>query len=134
MKKKIYIIRQYKMTDSTFYTHELLPIDDEITSIKYLDNGDVKEVSYSDCTYTANNYFSLSEKPKGYPYGNPYLPYAATVTEDLPGSAKGLKPKVYENCQLMSEKHGGYLQFWHEPTKQVLRIAMNSHIYSPQNN
>jgi len=59
-----------------------------------------------------------------------FMPYFADVTEDLPGSVK-LKPNTYKNCQLMTEKHGGYLQFWHEPTKQVLRIAMNSHYYTP---
>jgi hypothetical protein len=59
-----------------------------------------------------------------------FLPYFATVIEDLPGWATW-EPKRYENCQLLTEKHNGYLQFWHEPTKQVLRIAMNSHYYEP---
>lgn len=63
-----------------------------------------------------------------------FLPYFADVTEDLPGSFKNIKPKTYKNCQLMTEKHGGYLQFWYEPTKQVLRIAMNSHYYTPIEN
>lgn len=61
-----------------------------------------------------------------------FMPYFAKVTEDVPQwvQKKGWE-KTYDNCQLMTEKHGGYLQFWHEPTKQVLRIAMNSHIYEP---
>jgi len=59
-----------------------------------------------------------------------FLPYFADVVEDLPGSCK-FEPRTFKNCQLMVEKHGGYLQFWHEPTKEVLRIAMNSHVYSP---
>lgn len=33
----------------------------------------------------------------------------------------------------MVEKHGGYLQFYHPSTKQILRIAMNSHYYIPRN-
>lgn len=59
-----------------------------------------------------------------------FMPYWADVTEDVSPKYK-FKPTTYEGCQLMTEKHGGYLQFWHEPTKQVLRIAMNSHYYTP---
>jgi len=59
-----------------------------------------------------------------------YLPYFADVTEDLPGSCK-FEPKTYKNCQLMTETHGAYLQFFDHQTKEVLRIAINSNSYSP---
>lgn len=135
MKQDIYIIRKYEMLDSTLYTHELLSYD-ELVSIKE-DKGKIKSVSFIDegkpVTYEANRYFTLSKTGKGYQYGEDYLPYFATVTEDLPGSCKGLAPNVYYNCQLMTEKHGGYLQFFHPLTNQVLRIALNSHTYTPTN-
>lgn len=75
--------------------------------------------------------YSITPKEGAFSPKEKFLPYFADVTEDLPGSCKGLKPRTYKNCQLMTEKHGGYLQFWHEPTKQILRIAMNSHYYTP---
>ena len=31
----------------------------------------------------------------------------------------------------MTEKHGGYLQFFHFPTNEILKIAINSHTYTP---
>lgn len=75
--------------------------------------------------------YTTTKKEGAFSPKDKFLPYFADVTEDLPGSCKGLEPKTYKKCQLMTEKHGGYLQFWHEPTKQVLRIAMNSHYYTP---
>ena len=61
------------------------------------------------------------------------LPYFADVTQDLPFSTSklGVEPKTWKHCQLMVEKHGNYLQFLHEPTGEVLRIAMNSNYYTP---
>lgn len=61
-----------------------------------------------------------------------FLPYRADVTEDLPSSCrKMMTPKTYKNCVLMSETHGTYLQFYHEKSKTVLRIAINSNYYQP---
>ncbi len=68
--------------------------------------------------------------------GNPishtekFLPYFADVTEDIARHYK-VTPTTYKNCQLMTEKHGGYLQFFHKESNQVLRIALNSHYYTP---
>jgi len=60
------------------------------------------------------------------------LPYFADVTADIPGHFK-FEPDTYKRCQLMSETHGGYLQFFDYKSRKVLRIALNSHIYSPCN-
>ena len=66
---------------------------------------------------------------------NKFLPYFADVTEDLPGymlhGPAAIKPKTYKNCQLLSEKHGGYMQFYDHATKETHRIAMNSNYYNP---
>lgn len=63
-----------------------------------------------------------------------YLPYFANVTEDLPGYApKSMKPRTWEGCQLLTQKHGVYLEFYHHETKKTLRIAINSNIYEPAN-
>lgn len=78
-----------------------------------------------------NTHYYSTSIPKGaISAEEKFLPYRANVIEDLPGWAK-FTSKTYDNCQLMTEKHGGYMQFWHEPSKQVLRIALNSHIYQP---
>jgi len=62
-----------------------------------------------------------------------YLPYFADVTEDLPTSARKLKiePQTYKNAQLLVQKHGGYLEFFHHETGKTLRIALNSNTYTP---
>ena len=78
--------------------------------------------------------FSIIQKEGAFNAEDKFLPYFADVTEDMhiPKNLRGkLEPKTYKNCQLMTETHGGYLQFWHEPTKKVLRIALNSHYYQP---
>jgi len=59
-----------------------------------------------------------------------FLPFFADVTEDIPGYLK-LSPKTYKNCQLLRQKHGGYLEFYDHETKKTLRIAINSHTYTP---
>lgn len=61
-----------------------------------------------------------------------YLPFFADVTEDLPGSCK-FEPRTWKGCQLLTQKHGGYLEFFHHETKKTLRIAINSNTYSPLN-
>jgi hypothetical protein len=59
-----------------------------------------------------------------------YLPYFADVTEDLPGSVK-FTPRTWTGCQLLTQKHGGYLEFYHHETEKTLRIAINSNGYEP---
>jgi hypothetical protein len=135
MKQNIYVIREYNMIDCKLYTHELMQFD-SVIAIKE-DKGEIKSISGifegKPLTMESNRYYSLSNKPKGYEYRTEYLPYIATLTEDLPCSCKGLKPATYKGCKLMTEKHGGYLQFFHPKTKQVLRIAIHSHFYNPTN-
>lgn len=63
-----------------------------------------------------------------------FLPYFADVTEDIPAYLKmSSTPQTWTRCQLMVEKHGNYLQFYHEPSKEILRIAINSNYYVPVN-
>jgi hypothetical protein len=59
-----------------------------------------------------------------------YLPYFADVTEDLPARYT-FEPKTYKGCQLLTQKHGGYLEFFHHESGETLRIALNSNTYSP---
>lgn len=63
--------------------------------------------------------------------GQKFLPYFADVTQDLPGSCRQFPPKEYKNCQLLKQKHGGYLEFFHHESEKTLRIAINSNIYEP---
>lgn len=66
-----------------------------------------------------------------------YLPYFADVTEDISNSCikiredLGIEPKTWKGCQLLTQKHGGYLEFFHHESRKTLRIAINSNIYSP---
>lgn len=64
--------------------------------------------------------------------GQKFIDYFADVTEDLPGSCR-FEPNTFKNCQLMTETPGGYLQFFDHQTNEVLKIAINSNIYSPLN-
>lgn len=132
---KIYKIVRYDLIDAQFYTYELLELD--VKEIKRYSNGKISKVIFiDDSTIESNNYYTLSENPKGIDKKtNKFLPYRANVTEDLPSSATkhGLKPKTFKNCLLMIEKHGGYLQFHHEETDKILLIAMNSNYYTPIN-
>ncbi len=74
----------------------------------------------------------LDDKVIYYDANNEYLPYFADVTEDIPTwSQKIYTPKIYSNCQLMTEKHGSYYQFKDKISGEVLRIAINSHYYTP---
>ena len=118
------------------HTHKLIPFD-KIIEIKKDYHGKIYEVvgvrNGEKITEKPVKLAcaSFSEKPLGLPSTTKFLPYRATVTEDNPGYLK-IKAKVYENCVLMAETYGGYKQFYHESTKQVLRIAMNSHYYTPK--
>lgn len=80
----------------------------------------------SSCLWT----LATAQKQGAFPATDKFLPYFADVTEDIPSSYK-IEPKTFHNCQLMTETHGSYHQFYHAPTKSVLRIAINSHTYQP---
>ena len=81
------------------------------------------DTEYSDSLGTEGDRYKLEDVPV-------YLPYFADVTEDLPAKFK-FEPKTYKNCQLLTQKHGGYLEFFHHESGETLRIAMNSNTYSP---
>ena len=121
----VYKIVKYNMKGAVLFTKELLQgytFKDE----KFYDEENKIAFKTGLWSYTTNpnkGAYSCNER---------LLPYFADVTEDVPGYLK-VNAETYNNCQLMTEKHGGYLQFWHEETKQVLRIAMNSHYYTPIN-
>jgi hypothetical protein len=61
---------------------------------------------------------------------NKFMPYFADVTQDI-NPSYGFPPTTYKNCQLLSNKHNGYLQFFDHATQETHRIAMNSNIYTP---
>lgn len=122
----VYEIVKYNLKGATLYTKKERP-DLEKREDKFYIKGTNEEAFQSSLwSYTTNpnnGAYSADEK---------FLPYFADVVEDLPHSvSKYMEPKTYTNCQLMVERHGSYLQFWHEDTKQILRIAMNSHYYNP---
>jgi hypothetical protein len=130
----VYQIITYDLIDKKFYTCQEMP---ELEM--RLDQPNGRERFYYKGTnnkYPESHLWDLSTFPKKgaiNPEVEQMMPYMADVTEDLPGSATkiGVKPKTWKGCQLMVEKHGGYLQFLHQPTGEVLRIAMNSNYYTP---
>jgi hypothetical protein len=128
---KVYEIREFSLVGKTLYTfqkREDLVFDVTVNKFKSA-NGLVEPQNrhYSLTTdltqYSAEELFSAE---------NETLPYKAVVTQDLPYSvSKRVKPEVYENCLLMAEKHGGCLQFKNLDNGEILRIAINSNMYSP---
>ncbi len=127
--KKVYQIIEFNLIGKKLYTcalmHDLeMRLDSNNKERFYYENTDEE--------YMKSHLWTLSTKPKegAIDANEELMPYFADVTEDLPGSIK-LKPKTFKNCQLMVPKHGGYLQFFHNETNQILRIAMNSHYYTP---
>ncbi len=125
---KVYEIRKYNLIGKVLYTCKERP------DLEMRESGGMKRFYEKGTNIEAfrSHLWDYTTTPKENAI-NPeekFMPYFADVTEDLPTHVK-FKPKTYKNCQLMTETHGGYLQFWHEPTKQVLRIAMNSHYYTP---
>jgi len=78
------------------------------------------------------NNISNLDKNSLFPAGTELLPYKAKVIQDLPLSvSKFIEPQEYNNCQLMGEKYGGYLQFKNLDNGEVLLIALNSNYYEP---
>jgi len=136
----IYEIVKYDMLDKNIYLIKERP---ELTkqegkngeASKFLDEDGKVEFCRPDTQFTDtlvfykksvlgfDDVYSEKQHPE-------FLPYFADVTEDLPGSCK-FEPETYENCQLLTQKHGSYLEFFHHETKKTLRIAINSNTYSP---
>lgn len=138
MDKPVYLIVKFDLIDKVLYTYRLIP---HLKEVKILNKNNLEVSSFvykeSGINYGTSRLWKLTTDLSKYKKEtlfkaeeNEFLPYFADVTQDLPGYLK-IKPKTYKNCQLMAEKHAGYLQFYHEPTKDVLRIAMNSNIYRP---
>lgn len=124
-----------KNTYKSLYSFEEMPL----LEFKEQGGGRSPEVVYKGTNEIAKIYhgYFTEKKPDGaIPHTEKFMPYFADVTEDLPSSVRGLHkrmgliPKTYKNCQLLTQKHGGYLQFYHEPTNETLRIALNSNDYS----
>ena len=127
--KKVFEIVKYDLIGKVLYTSKERP------DVEYRESNGLKRFYDSNGLLTRSHLWEYTTTPQvnAISADEKFMPYFADVTEDLPGSATkhGLEAMTYKNCQLMTEKHGGYLQFWHEPTKQVLRIALNSHYYTP---
>jgi len=127
--KKVFEIVKYDLIGKVLYTSKERP------DVEYRESNGLKRFYDSNGLLPLSHLweYTISPQVNAISADEKFMPYFADVTEDLPGSATkhGLKPKTFKNCQLMTEKHGGYLQFYHPKTKQVLRIAMNSHYYTP---
>lgn len=133
---KVYKVVKYNLIGIVLYTFKYMPeleCREDIRQLKkqYFYKGTTQEYPKShlwELTTSLSKYTNLFNEDE-----NEFLPYFADVTEDVPNSAK-FQPKTYYNCQLMVEKHGEYLQFFHKETNNILRIAINSHIYQPVTN
>jgi hypothetical protein len=129
----VYKIIKYNLIGGVvFRTFQEMPELEEVTinkgwdTKKYVYKGTNKEYQTSHLWS-----FTTTKHPTYLDSQEKFLPFFADVREDLPSSCRMMKPKTWTNCQLMTEKHGGYLQFYHPETKQVLRIALNSNYYTP---
>ncbi len=130
--QEIFAIRKYEMLNNV--TLKSFESNDKHIIIETTKNsyGLVFKTSKGEI-FKSNHYvtYSLEKKEDMTDYNDQFLPYFADVKQDLPGSIK-FEPEIYPNCQLMTEKHGGYLQFWDAKNKEVRRIALNSNIYIPR--
>lgn len=130
--KTLYLIREMKLIGATFNIYSEIHLH-ENAQFKYKGSR-LDSVTDNGQTWENTRYYKLSDKPLGFNMDTTtHLPYFAKVTEDLPGSCKGLTPAVYERCQLTTDFPGGYLVFQDLKTKKHLKIAMNSHTYTPIN-
>jgi len=139
MEKPVYLITKFSLIGKEIYTFEkqshlkVLSREDNT----FVDSDGDKRKGNDNVHFTLCEGLDSLKGKEAYDASIPYLPYFADVTEDLPNSVLsvrrklGGKPTTWKNCQLMSEKHGGYLQFFHHETKEVLRIAINSNYYVP---
>lgn len=132
----VYEIVKFDMIGRVLYTYQERPDIVIVTNhgkIEFVNENGTKEPVcrlYTLCT-DLNEY----KGKEIYPHTQALLPYFADVTEDrvIPKILrdKGMEPETYKNCQLLSEKHGAYLQFIDHATNEVHRIAMNSNYYTP---
>jgi hypothetical protein len=124
----VYEIKKYNMIGQILYTKKERP-DLYCKNNKYFYIDTIIPAFISNLWEFTTE---LDEKITYFDANDEFLPYFADVTEDIPEwSKKVYTPKTYSNCQLMTEKHGGYYQFKDKTSGDVLRIAFNSHIYSP---
>ncbi len=131
--EKIYEIREFDLIGDKMYT-VLERTDVEVVDAKrgiFKDeNGVIPPNSYYKLVVGLMDYVGK----KLFSAENKFLPYFADVTQDrnIPLALRGkLEPDTYKNCQLLAEKHGGYLEFFDHATKETHRIAMNSNTYKP---
>lgn len=128
--QSIYLIREFKVKGATFKGYTCVPLTNKATI--HRSNNKILRVIDEGAILENCNYYSLSDKPEGANLeSQTHFPYFAKVTEDLPGSAKGLKAKIYNNCQLTTQLANNYLVFQDTKTGDLLKIAMNSHYYEP---
>lgn len=136
--KEIYSILTYNLMDNVSFQTYKSQGKYHIISERRNNYGPVFECQVEDgskVTFESNRYgvYSSNISPDMFNYEDKLLPYFADVKEDLPGwVAKKVKAEVFENLQLMTEKHGGYLQFWDPVNQEAKRIAMNSNTYTPR--
>jgi hypothetical protein len=131
----VYKITLFDLKGKKIKTYEKMP------HLKKQERGGGQSPIYVDSDgheYMKSHLWTLTENlPEGAinEEENEFLSYFADVTEDLPGymlhGPAKIKPKTYKNCQLLSQKHGGYLQFFDHKTGETHRIAMNSNTYEP---
>jgi len=124
----VYEIRTYNLIGTTLYTYKEMP---NLIEVKRNGNFIFVDKDTDEVPFRPMNWSYSTEKPLGAINSRvEFLPYIADVTEDLPSHCK-FEPKTYKKCLLMAETHGSCLQFYHEESKEVLRIALNSHTYKP---
>ena len=126
----VFKIVKFDLIGKVLYTSQEMPELEERT----INNRPEYFYKGTNEKYPTSHLWKLTstKKQDAFSSTNKYLPFYADVTEDVSPQYKKVA-KTYKNCQLMTEKHGGYLQFYHPPTNHILRIAMNSHFYTPIN-
>jgi len=125
---KVYKIVEYNLIGKKLYTCEFMP---DLEARK--ENGNERfYYKGTNSQYMQSHLWELSttKKENAIDSKEKFMPYFADVTEDLPSSYK-FEPRTYKNCQLLTEKHGGYLQFLHKESGEIFRIALNSNFYIP---
>lgn len=131
-KVPVFLIREYKVTDhkgkeKVFHTYKEQPDVSVVDAAKgiYMDGGrKINNIDLRVFQYDTD----LSKYKNLYSFNLKLLPFFADVTEDIPARYT-FRPKTYKRCQLLTEKHGNYMQFFDHESGEVLRIAMNSNTY-----
>lgn len=130
----VYRIREFRLLDDFIVVYTKCPdLMKSSNGRDYVNSAGDVQIESRLFIYTES--LSLYDKPNVKLVentGQRFLPYKATVIECIP-AYYNFDPKEYENCSLMVEKHGGYLQFYSEKEDKVLRIAINSHFYRSTN-